>query len=102
MRLVGSISSRTSRRRRSRPDLSTPSRTCSPHLAGQDLIRRVDHPSEDETLQIGPPARFSRSPAAVRRPAPLLGEHTVEVLREAGLDEAGIDALLGSGAALQS
>ena len=73
-----------------------------PHLAGQDLIRRVDHPSEDETLQIGPPARFSRSPAAVRRPAPLLGEHTVEVLREAGLDEAGIDALLGSGAALQS
>ena len=45
-------------------------------LAGQDLIRRVAHPSEGETLEVGPPARFSRSPAAVRRPAPLLGEHT--------------------------
>ena len=73
-----------------------------PHLAGQGLIRRVDHPSEGETLEVGPPARFSRSPAAVRRPAPLLGEHTVEVLGEAGLDPAEIDALLRDGAAVQS
>ena len=73
-----------------------------PHLAGQDLIRRVEHPSEDETLQVGSPARFSRSPAAVRRPAPLLGEHTVEVLREAGLHPAEIDGLLHEGAAVQS
>ena len=73
-----------------------------PHLSGQDLFRRVDHPSEDETLQIGPPARFSRSPAAVRRPAPRLGEHTAEVLREAGLDPAEIDRLLHEGAAVQS
>ena len=73
-----------------------------PHLSGQDLFRRVDHPSEDETLQIGPPARFSRSPAAVRRPAPRLGEHTAEVLREAGLDPTEIDRLLHEGAAVQS
>ena len=73
-----------------------------PHLAGQGLIRRVDHPSEGETLEVGPPARFSRSPAAVRRPAPLLGEHTVEVLGEAGLDPAEIDGLLRDGAAVQS
>ena len=39
-----------------------------PHLAGQEFFRRVDHPSEDDTLQIGPTARFSRSPAEVRRP----------------------------------
>ena len=73
-----------------------------PHLVGQDLIRRVDHPSEDETLQIGPPGRFSRSPATVRRPAPLLGEHTVQVLGEAGLEEAEIDGLLRDGAAIQA
>ena len=73
-----------------------------PHLAGQELFRRVHHPSEDETLQIGPPARFSRSPADVRRPAPLLGQHTAEVLREAGLAESEIDALLRHGEARQS
>ena len=73
-----------------------------PHLAGQDLIRRVDHPTEEEILQIGPSVRFSRSPAAVRHPAPLLGEHTVEVLGEAGLDEGEIDALLQDGAAIQA
>ena len=73
-----------------------------PHLAGQDLIRRVDHPSEGEILQIGPSARFSHSPAAVRHSAPLLGEHTVQVLREGGLEEAEIDGLLRDGIAIQA
>ena len=73
-----------------------------PHLASQELFRRVDHPSEADTLQIGPTVRFSRSPAGVRRPAPLLGEHTVQVLREAGLDENVIDDLLDEGEAVQS
>ena len=73
-----------------------------PHLAGQEFFRRVDHPSEDDTLQIGPTTRFSRSPAEVRRPAPRLGEHTVQVLREAGLDENEVDDLLGEGEAVQS
>ena len=73
-----------------------------PHLASRDLIRRVAHPSEGETLEVGPPARFSRSPAAVRRPAPLLGEHTVQALAEAGLEPAEIDDLLREGAAIQA
>ena len=73
-----------------------------PHLAAQGLFRRTEHPSEDEILQIGPSARFSRSPSAVRRPAPLLGQHTVQVLREAGLSRPEIDALLRNGEAVQS
>jgi len=73
-----------------------------PHLAGQELFRRIDHPSEDDILQIGPTARFSRSPAEVRRPAPRLGEHTVQVLREAGLDDTEIGDLLDEGDAVQS
>jgi len=42
---------------------------------------------------------FSKTPADVRRLQPRLGEHTVEVLRETGLDDAAITALLASRAA---
>jgi crotonobetainyl-CoA:carnitine CoA-transferase CaiB-like acyl-CoA transferase len=45
------------------------------------------------------PVNFAATPADIRRPAPRLGEHTAQLLREAGLDEASIEALLSSGAA---
>ena len=44
-------------------------------------------------------AAYSKTPASIRRLPPRLGEHSVEILREAGLDAAEIDALLASGAA---
>jgi crotonobetainyl-CoA:carnitine CoA-transferase CaiB-like acyl-CoA transferase len=43
-------------------------------------------------------ARFSRTPASYGRPAPMLGQHTTEVLRDFGVSEERIDALLESGA----
>jgi crotonobetainyl-CoA:carnitine CoA-transferase CaiB-like acyl-CoA transferase len=42
---------------------------------------------------LGIPFKFSDTPAAVRRPPPLLGEHTDEVLGELGLDAAAIAKL---------
>jgi crotonobetainyl-CoA:carnitine CoA-transferase CaiB-like acyl-CoA transferase len=51
------------------------------------------------TAQCGFPIRLSGSPAAIRRPAPGYGEHTVEVLREAGYDAAAVSALTTAGAA---
>jgi crotonobetainyl-CoA:carnitine CoA-transferase CaiB-like acyl-CoA transferase len=65
-----------------------------PHLKAVGLFEDVEHPTEGTIRQARPPARFSASPAEVRRPAPLLGEHTREVLREAGYAPAEIDSLI--------
>jgi crotonobetainyl-CoA:carnitine CoA-transferase CaiB-like acyl-CoA transferase len=46
------------------------------------------------------PVNFGATPASIRRHAPRLGEHTLEVLREAGLDPQTIAALTESGAAM--
>ena len=49
--------------------------------------------------QLGIPVKMSRTPGTVHAPAPALGEHTDEVLREAGFSADEIAALLASGAA---
>jgi len=72
-----------------------------PHLLEQGLFQKFAHPSIGETLQIRPPVKFSKSPASLSRHAPLLGEHTMEVLREAGLSESHIEQLIREGAAVQ-
>ena len=48
-------------------------------------------------VSIRPPTKFSRSPAELRRFAPLLGQHTAEILREAGLDDQQIASLQKDG-----
>ncbi len=57
-----------------------------------------DHPTEGHVKTPGFPIKFSKTPSRVDRGAPLAGEHTRDVLREAGYDEAAIEALLASGA----
>jgi crotonobetainyl-CoA:carnitine CoA-transferase CaiB-like acyl-CoA transferase len=49
--------------------------------------------------QVAAPVKMSGFEFALRRHAPQPGEHTAEVLREAGFDEAAIDALIASRAA---
>jgi crotonobetainyl-CoA:carnitine CoA-transferase CaiB-like acyl-CoA transferase len=57
-----------------------------------------DHPTEGHVKTPGFAIRFSKTPSMVERGAPLAGEHSREVLREAGFDDAKIESFLASGA----
>jgi crotonobetainyl-CoA:carnitine CoA-transferase CaiB-like acyl-CoA transferase len=69
-----------------------------PHLEATGFWQEMKHPSEGPMRLPGIPAAYGKTPADIRRHPPRLGEHTLEVLREAGLSTAEIDALLATGA----
>ncbi|HEX6313611.1 MAG TPA: CoA transferase [Gemmatimonadaceae bacterium] len=51
----------------------------SPHVADRRMVEPVDHPVEGPINTLGVPVKLSDTPAAVRRPPPLLGQHTGSV-----------------------
>ena len=69
-----------------------------PHLNAVNFWEIVDHPTEGRIRMTGFPVNFSATPADVRRLPPRLGENSIEILREANLSQAEIDAMLESGA----
>jgi len=69
-----------------------------PQVKAREMVVEVDHPSAGRVSALGLPIKFSETPGAVRRAAPLLGEHTREVLRGLGYDAARIEALEREGA----
>jgi crotonobetainyl-CoA:carnitine CoA-transferase CaiB-like acyl-CoA transferase len=62
-----------------------------------DELPDADHPLAGAYKTIPSPVRFSASPATVRRPAPVPGQHNHEVLREVGFTDDEIAALTGDG-----
>lgn len=69
-----------------------------PQVTEAGMITTVKHPAAGEIRQLAPPVQLSETPGGVRTPPPLLGEHTLEVLSEAGFTAAEIDSLVAAGA----
>jgi crotonobetainyl-CoA:carnitine CoA-transferase CaiB-like acyl-CoA transferase len=71
------------------------------HLCATGFWSTAEHPTEGRLRLPAYPSRFSATPAEVRRLAPRLGEHTREVLAEAGFGADEIRSLIDTGAARQ-
>ncbi|MYJ02733.1 MAG: hypothetical protein F4102_11010 [Chloroflexi bacterium] len=70
----------------------------SEHLQARGFWAEVEHPGFDEPVRLpGAPYKLSESPWAIRRRAPLLGEHTAEVLSEVGVEASELARLRRSG-----
>jgi crotonobetainyl-CoA:carnitine CoA-transferase CaiB-like acyl-CoA transferase len=69
-----------------------------PQIAHNKTFIEYDHPTEGHVKTPGFPMKFSKTPATVERGAPLVGEHTDEILRQAGFSEEQIGRLVASGA----
>jgi len=71
----------------------------SDQVKAREMVVELDQPEFGPVRQLGFPVKLSRTPADIHRPAPGLGEHTAEVLGEAGYSGEEIEALEESGAA---
>jgi crotonobetainyl-CoA:carnitine CoA-transferase CaiB-like acyl-CoA transferase len=69
-----------------------------PQLEATGFWKLVEHPTEGTLRTTDIPTTYSETPGEIRRLPPRFGEHSVEVLREAGFTQPEIDALLASGA----
>ena len=68
-----------------------------PQIKHLELIAEIEQPGYGKARMLGFPVRASATPAAIRRPAPLLGEHTAEVLAEIGITPPDIERLIAAG-----
>ena len=69
-----------------------------PQVRARGMTVQMPHPLAGQVRLVANPMRLATTPVQYRRPPPLLGEHTDELLREAGLDADEIEALRRSGA----
>jgi len=68
-----------------------------PQVLARRMVVEVEHPVNGRYKTLGCPIHLSKTPAAVDHPAPLLGEHTRLILREAGYSDADIDGMVEAG-----
>ena len=68
-----------------------------PQVLHQEMIQEIEHPGYGRVKVTGFPVKMSRTPCQLQRPAPRLGEHTNEVIKGLGYDDAKIAALRAAG-----
>jgi crotonobetainyl-CoA:carnitine CoA-transferase CaiB-like acyl-CoA transferase len=68
-----------------------------PHVLARHMVEEIDHPKIGRMKMMGRPLKSTGDLTAIRKPAPWLGQHSAEVLRELGHDEAGIGRLFADG-----
>jgi crotonobetainyl-CoA:carnitine CoA-transferase CaiB-like acyl-CoA transferase len=71
-----------------------------PQTLAREMVVELEHPRAGATRTLGLPIKLSATPGKVARPAPLLGQHTCEVLGEYGFSAREIEELVRSGAAV--
>ena len=67
------------------------------HLNAVGFFRRYEHPTEGAMVEAGLPQTWSETPLSVRYPAPTLGQHTREVLVQAGFSGSMLETLVAQG-----
>ncbi|MFH0296089.1 CoA transferase [Bradyrhizobium sp. 31Argb] len=73
-----------------------------PHLAAVGLIQSIEHPTEGTLRVAGPAATWSKTPPSIRHHPPQLGEHSEDILRDAGFSEDEIARLTAERALINS
>jgi crotonobetainyl-CoA:carnitine CoA-transferase CaiB-like acyl-CoA transferase len=71
-----------------------------PQTLAREMVTEVPHARLGRVRTLGTPMKLSATPASLRRGAPVLGEHTREILLEHGYEATEVDALVASGAVL--
>ena len=79
------------------PVLSVSETHADPQASAREMLVEVEHSKLGPVETLGLPIKLSETPGGVRRGAPVLGEHTREVLAEYGYDEADIERLVDAG-----
>jgi len=67
------------------------------HSKAREMVVTMSHPTVGEVPLVGSPLKLSRTPVAMRRHPPLLGEHTDEILQEIGYGPGDIARLHAEG-----
>lgn len=73
-----------------------------PQALAREMVVETEHPVAGHVKTIGAPVKFHGSPGGVKRSAPLFGQHTHEVLAQAGFNEDEIKSFIAGGAVIAS